>query len=39
MQRTNAHVLELNDSNAELKLFIKLILHRKYNGKQRESAL
>ena len=39
MERTNAHVWEFNDSNAELNLFIKLILCRKYDGKQRESAL
>ena len=30
---------ELNDSNAELKLLIILLLHRKYDGKQRDSAL
>jgi hypothetical protein len=39
MEGTIAHVWELSDSNAELKLFIKLILHRKYDGKQRESAV
>jgi hypothetical protein len=39
MERNKAHVLELNDNNAELKLFIKRTLHRKYDGKQWESAL